>query len=50
MYCTELVYKILKKVSGKDNFLPLTNFSGVLYESCDNIYLSPHVVKIYTGK
>lgn len=48
MYCTELVYKILTRVSGIDNFLPLTTLSGVRYESCDNIYLSPHVVKIYS--
>lgn len=48
MYCTELIYKILIKVSGKDNFLPLTTFSGVKYEACDNIYLSSHSKKIYS--
>ena len=48
MYCTELIYKILIKVSGKDNFLPLTTFSGVKYEACDNIYLSLHSKKIYS--
>ena len=48
MYCTELLYKILTKVSGQDNFLPLTALSGVKYESCDNIYLSPHSKKIYS--
>lgn len=48
MYCTELIYKILIKVSGQENYLPLTNFSGVKYEACDNIYLSSHSKKIYS--
>lgn len=48
MYCTELIYKILIKVSGQENFLPLTTFSGVKYEACDNIYLSSHSKKIYS--
>ncbi len=48
MYCTELLYKILKRVSGQDNFLPLTTLSGVKYEACDNIYLSHHSKKIYS--
>ena len=48
MYCTELLYKILKKVSGQENFLPLTTLSGMKYESCDNIYLSSHSKKIYS--
>jgi len=47
MYCTELLYKILVKVSGQDNFLSLTTLSGIKYVSCDNIYLSPHMKKIY---
>jgi hypothetical protein len=49
MYCTELIYKILKKVSGQDNFLPLSVLSGVNYEACDNIYLSSHSKKIYSS-
>lgn len=47
MYCTEMIYKELIKVSGDKNFLPLTKFSGKTYASCDNIYLSPHCRKIY---
>jgi hypothetical protein len=48
MYCTELVFKILTKVSAKENYLPLTVLSGIKYEACDNIYLSPHSKKIYS--
>lgn len=48
MYCTELLYKILLKVSGQDNFLPLSAISGIKYASCDNIYLSIHSKKIYS--
>jgi hypothetical protein len=48
MYCTEMVYNILCKISGKDNFLPLTVLSGIEYISCDNIYLSKHLSKIYS--
>lgn len=48
MYCTELLYKVLKKVSGQDNFLPLSTISGIKYPSCDNIYLSIHSKKIYS--
>jgi hypothetical protein len=48
MYCTELVYKILKQVSAQDNFLSLTTLSGVKYVSCDDIYLSSHSKKIYS--
>ena len=48
MYCTELIYKILTRVSGEINFLPLTTISGIKFEACDNIYLSPHLKKIYS--
>lgn len=48
MYCTELIFKILQQVTGENNFLPLTTFAGVSYCACDNIYLSPHLKKIYT--
>jgi hypothetical protein len=40
MYCTEMVYKALCKVSGHDNFIPLNEVSGIRFVSCDNIYLS----------
>lgn len=50
MYCTELVYKILTTVSKVDNFLPLTTVRNVSYCSCDNIFLSPHIKKIYSYK
>ncbi len=48
MYCTELIYHILKKVSGQNNFLPLSTISGIKYASCDNIYLSIHSKKIFS--
>jgi len=48
LYCTEMVYRILTHVSGNDNYLPLTELSGVKYVSCDNIYLSPHLKNIFT--
>ena len=48
MYCTEFIFKILQQVSGQNNYLPLTVLSGIKYISCDNIYLSPHLIKIYS--
>jgi hypothetical protein len=48
MYCTELVYKILRQVSSDNNFLPLTTIAGVVYCACDNIYTSPHLTNIYS--
>jgi hypothetical protein len=50
MYCTEMVYKILTKVSGNDNFIPLTTVNNIKYCSCDNIFLSPHFTKIYSSR
>ncbi len=50
MYCTELVYKIIREVSAVDNFLPLTTVRKITYCSCDNIFLSPHFKKIYSFK
>jgi hypothetical protein len=50
MYCTELIYKILKEVSGQDNFLPLTAFSGTKYIACDDIFLSSHLRLIQNRK
>jgi hypothetical protein len=48
MYCTEFLYKILTKVSGKENYLPLTVLPGMKYVACDNIYLSSHSKNIYS--
>jgi hypothetical protein len=50
MYCTELVYKILNKVSQKNNFIPLTTVSGIRYVACDNIFLSPCLKLIFTSQ
>lgn len=49
MYCTELVYRILINISGKNNFIPLTTLSGVDYVACDNIFLSPHMTKVFSS-
>ena len=50
MYCTELVYKVLREVSGKNNFLPLTTISGTQYISCADIYLSSHLRLIQSNR
>ena len=50
MYCTELVYKVLKEVSAENNFLSLTTLRNIKYCSCDNIFLSPHMKKIISYK
>jgi hypothetical protein len=50
MYCTEFVYKVLVKASGKDNFLPLTTVNNITYCACDNLFLSPHFIKIYSAQ
>jgi len=46
LYCTELLYKIIRNVSGED-FLPLTTVQNVTYVACDDIYLSDRIRKIY---
>jgi hypothetical protein len=48
MYCTELIWKILQTISGKDKFLSLTELSGVKYISCDDIYMSGHCKIIFS--
>lgn len=48
MYCTELLYKILTKVSANNNYLPLSTWRGIKYSACDNIYLSPQVKKLFS--
>jgi hypothetical protein len=48
MYCTELLYKVLEKVSGRNNFITLTHLSGFTYVACDNIYMSLHNKNIYS--
>jgi hypothetical protein len=50
MYCTELVSKVLCTVSGNKNYLPLTEVAGIKYIACDNIYLSPHLHKLFSQK
>jgi hypothetical protein len=48
MYCTELIYKIFTRLSANNNFIPLTTVNNVSYCSCDNIFLSPHLNRIYS--
>jgi hypothetical protein len=48
MYCTEFLYKVLMRASGKDNFIPLTEFSGKKYSACDNLYTLPGTKMIFS--
>jgi hypothetical protein len=47
MYCTEMIYNIFETVLKNDNFITLTNVSGMKYVACDDIFLSPDLKEIY---
>ena len=47
MYCTELIYKVFKKVLGNENYLSLSAFSGKKFIGCDDLYLNEHSRLIY---
>lgn len=47
LYCSEMIYKSLKKATGKD-FIPLTQAFGATYVALDNLYLNDITTKIYT--
>ncbi|MEO0310735.1 MAG: hypothetical protein RIQ89_392 [Bacteroidota bacterium] len=47
MYCSEFVYKAIKKAAANENYLSLTRFSGREYVACDNLYLNKHASTIY---
>lgn len=46
MYCTELVYKILRR-SSDTFFIPLSKVSGREYVACDDLFLAPGNKLIY---
>lgn len=47
MYCSEFVYKVILKVTGDKNYLPLSAVSGMKYVACDDLYLNPHCSCLY---
>jgi hypothetical protein len=47
MYCSEFIYKVLLKVSGNENYISLTRFSGYEYVAIDDLYLNSHTTQIY---
>jgi len=46
LYCTEMIYKSLKKATGED-FIPLTQAFGATYIALDNLYLNPITKQVY---
>ncbi len=47
MYCSEFIYKVLLRVTGNENYLSLTRFSGYEYVAIDDLYLNSHTQNIY---
>lgn len=47
LYCSEMIYKSLRKATGKD-LIPLTTAFGATYVALDNLYLNDITTKIYT--
>ena len=47
MYCSELIYKMLQKVSGDKNYVALSEVNGYRYVAIDNLYLNPHCAPVY---
>ncbi|MCC7231446.1 MAG: hypothetical protein IT242_00760 [Bacteroidia bacterium] len=47
MYCTEMVYKVIKASCGNEIYLPLTRLAGRSYVTCDNLYLHTPCTSIY---
>ena len=47
MYCSELIYKLLTRVSGDKNYISLSEVTGYKYVAIDNLYLNKHCNFIY---
>jgi hypothetical protein len=49
MYCTEYVYKVLNRATGKNNILISSSMlSGHRYIACDDIYLNTTIQKVFS--
>ncbi len=42
MYCSELIYKVLQKVTGDKDYIPTSEVKGFKYVAIDNLYLNKH--------
>lgn len=47
MYCSEFVYKILKKAAQEKNMIPLSRISGNEYVAIDNLYMNEYCSPLY---
>jgi hypothetical protein len=47
MYCSELVYKILQKVTCDKNYIATSSVNGYKYVAIDNLYLNNHCIPVY---
>lgn len=47
MYCTEMIYKIVEKVTGTKNYLPTSVLNNRQYIAPDNLYKNVHSTLIY---
>jgi hypothetical protein len=48
MYCTEFVYKVFSIALRNGNFLSSSSISGLKYIACDDLYINPHSILIYS--
>lgn len=47
MYCTEMIYKIVQKVSENKDYIPISVLNNQQYIAPDNLYLNVHSTLIY---
>lgn len=47
MYCSELIYKMLQKVTGDKDYVSVSDVKGYKYIAIDNLYLNRHCSSVY---
>ena len=47
MYCSELIYKTLQKITGDKGYIATSNVNGYKYVAIDNLYLNRHCSPVY---
>ena len=47
MYCSEMIYKNLQKVTGDKDYISISDVKGYKYVAIDNLYLNKHCGAIY---
>ena len=47
MYCSEMIYKGLVKVTGDPNYITLSKVIDKPYVAIDEMYLNPHCTQLF---